>query len=387
MRRILLLVGALATSAPALSAQQLVATRLTPVHLLPSGDSRKIGAIRSGERLLFLTATNGFVRVLLPNYSVGWVDTTDVRAPQVDAARPELPPALRVVAALEPRNTPALPQSAMNTQRSEAAVQQVASTEPGDLTVVQQGAVFTPRSPVALEAAFTGEERAPARHGWSLVQSRTTTPPSWSWAPAPRMQPIAFTLARPAFRDPAPVLVESAAPTPHVERRVEPASRGSCAEDAAYRDMPFTAVLDLPPRLASRGVWTGAQKRQVDGSAGRPVSVDGYIVSWETASPAMASCEPTGHDWHDWRLWLVRTESEASRRDRSRAIIIEFAERTSGPGAGRVDMRQIRRWAREGDRVRVSGRLLLDTARSNGDGAMRGTLWEIAPAARFEPAP
>ena len=422
MRRILMLVGALVLPAPALRAQQLVATRSSLVHLLPAAESRRIGAIRSGEQLVLLTQVNGYDRVLLPNHSVGWVDSTDVHTREIAPPLPVIPATLRVAVALEPRITPALSQTDATAADADA-VQAIASRaqarddstsdgapfasaayslasartpEPSeDLAIVQQGAPESAASPLARNAALMFGESLPALQTASFVRPLPSRGRSWLPRRESLFQPISFVAnaAAPAMHERSRHAATNASDSNAARADVDVDSAVSLSPtrrgNLRYRAMPFAAMLRLPltdPGRA-RGDRTDAQDRKVAGHDGAPVSVDGYIVAWETATPAEASGEPTGAAWHDWRLWLVRTEDEASRRDRSHAIIVQLAQRTRGPNADRSEMVRIRHWARDGRRVRVSGPLRIRTEAGEQPGPRPATPWEIAPVAEIEPAP
>lgn len=420
MRRILMLVGAIAFCAPVLRAQQLVATRPSLVHLLPAGDSRQIGAVRSGEPLLLLTQVNGFDRVLLPNQSVGWVDSTDVRSRAIAPAPPAIPPELRVAAALQPRLTPALPQVDATTHAGDAerAVASRASARDDstmddaslaligyslrtvrtpdaspDLGIVQQGEPEVSRFPVARNAALMFSEGRSGLQSVSFALPVPTRSRIWSRRRAPMLQLMFLEDAAPATRD-ASVHVDTTGGTASDTLSsagadtvtVSPAARRG---GAAYHAMSFAELLRLPwANLPHRRAeWSKAQRRQVAEHEGTPVSIDGYIVAWETDTPVRAGGEAAGTGWHDWRLWLVRTEAEASRRDRSHAIVVQLTQRTHGVDADRSEMTRIRSWAREGRRVHVDGPLLLDVDAPAQAGPRPVTAWEIAPAATIAPAP
>lgn len=350
MRRIALVAGALVLAAPALSAQipqQLTVARRATVYLLPSSTARRIGAVRSGARVLVLQQIADFDRILLPDSSVGWVEASSLRS------------------------------------------------RDAEFVVSQSGAP---------------------------MMSRFAAPVPATFAPAPAITPASPPPATPDSADtviavptisvkivvPSPDSALVALPHPAPKEKNDPACADIGRSNAAgapvdtatdllknrvdageYHDVAFADVLRLPWRgLARRRFqWTDDQKATVARREGAAVSLEGYIVSARTEGAEQTNCELRDAEWHDWHVWLVRTEAEASARDRSRAVVIEITPRVRRLDGDRFDLRRIRQWAREGRRVRVSGWLLLDPDHPDEVGKTRGTIWEIHPVMKLEPAP
>lgn len=378
MRRLLFLVGALALSASALPAQQLTVVRHAVVHLFPSGDSRRIGAVRSGEKVLLLSEVSGYDRVLLPDSSVGWVDASYLRP------RGEEFVVMQSGTALAGRDVKAVASTKADTPRSDNTRTPAASAD----------------APKPAAAAAVTTKRAATvdtvRRAATVDTTKRAAPPvDTTSALAPGIADLEVTaigaLPHPApreQRDPACADIgegsRAGAPvdtaTDLLKNRVD---------DGEYHDVSFGEVLRLPwSGLARRRYdWTDAQTREVAKNEGAPIALVGYIVGARTEGKEQTNCELPDPEWHDWHIWLVRTEAEASARDRHKAVVVEITPRVRRLDGGRFDMRQILRWAREGQRVRVSGWLLLDPDHPDQVGKSRGTVWEIHPVMKIEPAP
>lgn len=362
MRRLLVLAGALALSASALPAQQLTVVQHATVHLFPSGDSRRIGSAHRGEMVFLLSELSGYDRVVLPDSSVGWIDARYLRPQDVEfAVQQSGSPMVRA------SGSPAVRRNASPAARSDDRT--IARAE-GRRPAIADGASAA-GSTTGATAVDTGTaaapKTAPAAHG-----SVADLPHP---APHEKRDPACADIGR-GNRDGTPV--DTA--TDLLKNRVDV---------GAYHDVTFREVLRLPWRgLARRRYeWTDAQKRDVAKDEGAAISLVGYIVSARTEGSEQTNCELADPEWHDWHVWLVRTEAEASARDKHQAIVVEITPRVRRLDEGRFDMRQIRQWAREGQRVRVSGWLLLDPDHPDEVGESRGTIWEIHPVMEIEPAP
>ena len=118
------------------------------------------------------------------------------------------------------------------------------------------------------------------------------------------------------------------------------------------------------------------------------VMMDGYIVAIKEEGKEATNCGLDVLAWHDWHMWVVATEAEAHKKDKTHAIVIEVTPRiralANDPAAW--NKTQIAKWAREGQRVRVSGWLLFDPDHPPEVGKSRGTTWEVHPVMKLEPA-
>ncbi len=157
-------------------------------------------------------------------------------------------------------------------------------------------------------------------------------------------------------------------------------------DDGAYQEVGFADVLGLAwqnlPR--KRYLWSAAQRQAVAHNEGAAISLVGYIVGGRAEGPEQTNCELPDADWHDWHIWLVQTEAEASARDRTKAVVVEVTPRVRQSSGSTFDLTQIQTWARNGQRVRVSGWLLLDPDHPDQVGKTRGTIWEIHPVMKIE---
>lgn len=155
-----------------------------------------------------------------------------------------------------------------------------------------------------------------------------------------------------------------------------------------YTDVSFGSVLALPwkhlPRR--RYDWSAAESASVAKYERAAVRVSGYLIAVKQEGPEATNCESQAAAWHDWHLWLVSTEAEAAARDKAQAIVIEITPRVRALQQQSWDIHQLAAWAHAGQRVQVSGWLLLDPDHPDQVGKSRGTIWEIHPVMRIGPA-
>jgi len=73
----------------------------------------------------------------------------------------------------------------------------------------------------------------------------------------------------------------------------------------------------------------------------------------------------------------------ATRRKR---LFVEITPRVraGASNASAFDKAQIQTWARDGQRVRISGWLLFDPDHPSDVGSSRGTIWEVHPVMKME---
>lgn len=128
-----------------------------------------------------------------------------------------------------------------------------------------------------------------------------------------------------------------------------------------------------------RAEWSRSDAARVARMEGAPIAVEGYFAGAKQEGPESPNCHGADAAFRDWHLWL----SAAPGRDRGRSVVVEATPviRVRHP---RWSLRAIRQLAREGDRVRVSGWLMLDPEHPDQVGRTRGTIWEIHPILGIE---
>ena len=153
----------------------------------------------------------------------------------------------------------------------------------------------------------------------------------------------------------------------------------------AYHGVPFETILPLPWKgLPNRRYnWSPENRADVARYEGVPLSVEGYLAGAKEEGKEATNCGLDTHDWHDWHVWLVETAGEGTSRDRTRAIVVEVTPRVRA-GHATWELDSLRSFQRNGERVRVSGWLMLDPDHPDQVGNTRGTTWEIHPIIRIE---
>jgi hypothetical protein len=155
------------------------------------------------------------------------------------------------------------------------------------------------------------------------------------------------------------------------------------SDSSVYRPTDFASVLQLSwPRSVEgrpRGMWTREDAAVVARYEGTPVAVEGYLARVETAGPDVANCFGQDPVYRGWNLWLV--DSPGERPVRALAAVATPRVRASHPAWHVAALRQLRR---TGQKVRLSGWLLLHTESAAEVGKTRATLWAIHPLMRIE---
>ncbi|HWQ31480.1 MAG TPA: hypothetical protein VNQ79_01245 [Blastocatellia bacterium] len=154
-------------------------------------------------------------------------------------------------------------------------------------------------------------------------------------------------------------------------------------DEAAWIPVRFDAILNLtwPPGVERRNRknWSAADRATVARYEGIPVSVEGYLASAKQEGPESPNCHGADAEWRDYHIWLTAAAGE----DRSRSIVVETTPRVRAnhPNWRLALLQQI---ARNRQRVRISGWLMLDPEHPDQVGKTRGTIWEIHPIMQIE---
>lgn len=154
-------------------------------------------------------------------------------------------------------------------------------------------------------------------------------------------------------------------------------------DDGAWVSVPFDSVESLPwPSTVERRArrqWSTADRKAVAKWEGIPVQIEGYLAGAKVEGPETPNCHGADSKYRDWHIWLSSTPG----KDRRRAIVVETTPRVrASHPAWRIGTLQA--LARRGDRVRISGWLMLDPEHPDQVGKTRGTIWEIHPIMRIE---
>ncbi len=165
-------------------------------------------------------------------------------------------------------------------------------------------------------------------------------------------------------------------------------------DTATYQPVAFASVLALPWQGMDtrRYLWDTNERTRTAVYEGVAISVSGFIVDVDPESAEATNCGKATDDWVDWHMWLVETAAEATAKNKRNSIVVEITPRVRMKFPGRLDLDSIRRWRSSGQKVVVSGWLMLDPDHpSNALGTAthppsRGTIWEIHPVMNIVPA-
>jgi hypothetical protein len=155
-------------------------------------------------------------------------------------------------------------------------------------------------------------------------------------------------------------------------------------DDASqYYPVAFDAVEKLPfpttiERL-QRVKWSASDKAAIAKYEGTPVAIEGYLADAKEEGPEACNCHGADTQYHDFHIWMTKNAHE----DRTAAIVVEATPRTRATHPSWT-VSALRRLAKDGTRVRVSGWLLMDPEHPDQIGKTRGTIWEVHPIMRIE---
>lgn len=145
----------------------------------------------------------------------------------------------------------------------------------------------------------------------------------------------------------------------------------------------FDAIASLPwPRSVERTArprWSTADRRAVGRWEGIPVSVEGYVAGAKVEGPETPNCHGADGKYRDWHVWLAPSPG----RDRRGSIVVETTPRVRAERPG-WRLSAVHAAATRGERVRISGWLMLDPEHPDQVGRTRGTIWEIHPIMRID---
>jgi hypothetical protein len=154
-------------------------------------------------------------------------------------------------------------------------------------------------------------------------------------------------------------------------------------DEGNYTPVPFDSIARLPwpsgVENNRRTRWSASDRAAVARYEGIPVAVEGYLAAAKLMGPESPNCHGADSEFRDWHLWLV----DSATQDRSRSVVVEVTPRVR-PSHPAWKISTLNRLARSGDRVRVSGWLMLDPEHPDQVGKTRGTIWEIHPVMKME---
>jgi hypothetical protein len=167
-------------------------------------------------------------------------------------------------------------------------------------------------------------------------------------------------------------------------------------EADTWNEVDFDAVLlqPFPEGVGKhhRADWDPQDLAAVKQYEGLPLSLVCYFAWAKDEGPESCNCHIEDPSMYDIHAWLTKEPAQIESGklpDRSRAIVAEVTPRLK-PLHPQWTQKTIRKLAREGKQVRVSGWLLLDQEHPEqlkpaaNRQATRGTLWELHPIMEIE---
>lgn len=137
--------------------------------------------------------------------------------------------------------------------------------------------------------------------------------------------------------------------------------------------LPWPEAIEQKPRAR----WSAADKLDVARHEGSPVQVEGYLLSAKKMSPETCNCHSV--EYVDYHLWIA----DNPNKGREQSLVIEVSPRVQSYHPEWM-LRRLQQLARDRERVRISGWLLMDPEHPDQIGKTRGTIWEIHPIMQIE---
>jgi hypothetical protein len=150
-----------------------------------------------------------------------------------------------------------------------------------------------------------------------------------------------------------------------------------------YFAVPFDSLAQLQwPKAIERrdrDKWSAADTEAVARYEGLPIAIEGYLSRSKKEGEESCNCHGVQDDMVDFHVWVTKNAND----DRSGSIVVEVSPRLrfkhpawTTDALGRV--------ARNDQRVRISGWLMMDPEHPDQIGKTRATIWEIHPITKIE---
>lgn len=154
-------------------------------------------------------------------------------------------------------------------------------------------------------------------------------------------------------------------------------------DEGTYVPVELDAVLNLPwPKTierTTRAKWSSSDNVAVHKYEGIPISIEGYVFDAQLQGTEATNCHGADAEFRDHHVWLIKSPGD----DRARSIVVETTPRVRAnhPTWTTSALDQI---AKNKERARISGWLMLDPEHPDQVGKTRGTIWEIHPIMMIE---
>ena len=126
-----------------------------------------------------------------------------------------------------------------------------------------------------------------------------------------------------------------------------------------------------------RSRWTEEEKQEIARYEGSPVQLEGYLISAKKQGPETCNCRSV--EDVDFHIWLA----DDPGKNRASSVVIETTPRVMAVHP-QWTITRINTMARNQERVRISGWVMMDPEHPDQIGKTRGTIWEIHPVMQIE---
>jgi hypothetical protein len=152
-------------------------------------------------------------------------------------------------------------------------------------------------------------------------------------------------------------------------------------DESAWEAVTVQTLLSItwPEEIEGRprSRWSEADKQEVARYEGTPVQVEGYLISAKRQGPETCNCRSV--EDVDFHIWLA----DSPENGREVSVVVETTPRVMEVHP-QWTISRINTIARNQERVRISGWLMMDPEHPDQIGKTRGTIWEIHPVMQIE---
>ena len=152
-------------------------------------------------------------------------------------------------------------------------------------------------------------------------------------------------------------------------------------DEGNWQPVTLDSLLSLgwPPTIEykPRSRWSKADAEAIAEHEGAPVRVEGYLLRVKKMSPETCNCHSV--EQVDFHIWMGNDPDDG----RERSVVIETTPRVMFHHP-QWTLRTFQQLVSRGDKVRISGWLLMDPEHPDQIGKTRGTIWEIHPVMQVE---
>jgi Lamin Tail Domain len=152
-------------------------------------------------------------------------------------------------------------------------------------------------------------------------------------------------------------------------------------DEGQWQTTTISALLTLtwPKSIEQRprSRWSSTDEEAIAQHEGTPIQVEGYLVSAKKQGPESCNCHSV--EDVDFHIWIT----DDPNKDRTQSVVIEVTPRVTFVHPNWT-LARLSTIAKNHEKVRISGWLMVDPEHPDQIGKTRGTVWEIHPVMQIE---